>query len=334
VSRILLVRADGVGDALVCAPLLAALRAAGHEVGALLSTRNAEAFAFSALAHVHAVERIPWPAHGSTPESYAAALHAARAIGYDAALVASEEPEAYRFARETGAPVRAGFTNGWEKPLKSLWVRGQLTHAFVRDASPWRIREHEVETLYRLGEGWHGEAEPTRDLRRLRPLVCDAAGNGAFGGAVYEGEPFVALQVARKVHGGERGARLLAAVVASVARSFRAIVCAAPADAALAQAAAAACGAEVRTFERVAEWRRALCNARAIVTPDSGAAHLAGMAGVACVDLFERSPHVARDVLRWRPWAAPSRALVASPDPAAVAASVTEALCELLEVTP
>ena len=42
-SKLLLVRTDGVGDALVCAPLLAALRDAGHEVGALLSTRNAEA---------------------------------------------------------------------------------------------------------------------------------------------------------------------------------------------------------------------------------------------------------------------------------------------------
>jgi hypothetical protein len=37
---VLLVRLDGIGDALVCAPLVAALRDAGHELGAVFSTRN------------------------------------------------------------------------------------------------------------------------------------------------------------------------------------------------------------------------------------------------------------------------------------------------------
>jgi ADP-heptose:LPS heptosyltransferase len=330
VSKVLLVRADGVGDALVCAPLLAALRDAGHEAGALLSTRNDEAFAFGALAHVHAVARIPWPEHGSTPASYASALHAARAVGYDVALVASEEPEAYRFAREAGVPRRVGFTNGWEKPLKSLWARGQLTRALVREASPWRIREHEVETIFRLGAGLHAENVPTRDTARLRPLVCHGRGNGA----VYESEPFVALQVARKVHGEAAGARRFAAIVAEVARRFRAVVFATPADAALAHAIAARSGVEIRTFERVAEWRAAVCGARAVVTPDSGAAHLAGMAGIPCVDLFEISPHASYDIRRWQPWAAPSRSLVLSPDPAAASATVTETLCELLDSAP
>jgi ADP-heptose:LPS heptosyltransferase len=325
VSKVLLVRADGVGDALVCAPLLAALRDAGHEVGALLSTRNAEAFAAGAFAHVHAVERIPWPAHGSTAASYGSAVQAARAVGYGVALVASEEPEAYRFAREAGAGVRVGFTNGWEKPLKSLWVRGRLTRALVREASPWRIREHEVQTLFRLGAGLHAESAPTREAARLRPLVCDGRAGATDGAA-----PYVALQVARKVHADEAGSRRFAALVAEVARRFRAVVFAAPADAALARAVAADSGVEIRTFERVAEWRAALCAARAVVTPDSGAAHLAGMAGVPCVDLFEPSPHVSHDVRRWRPWAGPYRALILGPDAAANSAASTQALAELL----
>jgi ADP-heptose:LPS heptosyltransferase len=323
VSKLLLVRTDGVGDALVCAPLLAALRDAGHEVGALLSTRNAEAFAPGALAQVHVVERIPWPAHGSTPASYASALQGARAAGYDAALIASEEPEAYRFAREAGAPSRTGFSNGWEKPLKSLWVRAQLTRTIVREASPWRTREHEVETIFRLGAGLHGEASPTRETRRLRPLVCEGSGGGGA-------EPFVALQVAPKALAAEAGLQRFAAIAAIVARDRRAALFAASGDAALAQEVGARSGVEVRTFERAAEWRSALCAARAVVTPDSGAAHLAGMAGVPCVDLFEPSPHVAHDVLRWRPWAAPSRTLVLGPEPEAAAAAVAEALRELL----
>jgi len=47
--RVLLVRLDGIGDAAVCAPLLLALRDAGHEVGAALTTRNAGLFAPGAL---------------------------------------------------------------------------------------------------------------------------------------------------------------------------------------------------------------------------------------------------------------------------------------------
>ena len=322
-SKILLVREDGIGDALVCAPLLAALRAAGHEVGALLSKRNEEAFARGALAHVHALERISWPAHGSTPASYAAALDAARAVGYDVALIASEEPQAYRFARESGAPRRIGFTNGWEKPLKSLWARWQLTDALTRTASPWRSGEHEVDTLFRLGAELQREQRPTRDLGRLRPLVCGEH-------ARPDGDGFVVLQIARKVHAGEAGRRMFAAIVAAVAARFRATVFAASADAAFARAVAAPSGAAMRAFERVAEWREALCLARAVVTPDGGAAHLAGIAGVPCVDLFEPSPHVARDVVRWRPWAAPSRTLIVGNDPEACARAVVGRLAEVL----
>jgi ADP-heptose:LPS heptosyltransferase len=72
--KILLVRGDGIGDALVCAPLVAALRDAGHEIGALLSTRNRYAFAERTFARVHVLERIPWPRHGSTKITYRAAL--------------------------------------------------------------------------------------------------------------------------------------------------------------------------------------------------------------------------------------------------------------------
>jgi ADP-heptose:LPS heptosyltransferase len=319
VSNILLVRLDGIGDALVCAPLVVALRDAGHEVGALLSTRNAEAFVEGVFAQVHAVERIPWPEHGSTPESHALALRQARTVGYDVALVASEEPEAYGFAREAGIPQRVGFTNGREKPLKSFWAGRQLTRTIVREASARRARRHEVETLFRLGDGLQCEDGPTCDVGRLRPLVCERGAS----------ESFVALQVARKVHADERGLRRFAAIVESVADRFRAVVFGSPADAELAHATAGAT-AEVRIFERVGSWRTALCRARAVVTPDSGAAHVAGMAGVPCVDLFEPSANAAYDIVRWRPWAAPSRTLILGPDLETNAAAVSQALVELI----
>jgi len=73
VSRVLIVRLDGIGDALVCTPLIAGLRAAGHELGIALSDRNAGIFAPQTAVATHVLERIPWPQHGSTPASRAQA---------------------------------------------------------------------------------------------------------------------------------------------------------------------------------------------------------------------------------------------------------------------
>lgn len=322
--KILLVRVDGIGDALVCAPLVAALRDAGHRVGALLTTRNAEAFARNVFAHVHVVERIPWPAHGSTAATYAQALREARAAKYDVALVPSEEPEAYRFARACGAATRVGFSNGLEKPLKSAWTRAQLTRPLTREASARRARGHEVETVFRLGEGLHDEPAPTRDLRRLRPLVVD--------GESWRDDAVV-LQVARKVHGEPAGAAEFRAIAGRIAHRYRTVVFASPEDASLAHALAAPHRLTYRIFERAGTWRNALACVRAVVTPDGGAAHLAGMAGVPCVDIFRPGPAVAYDVRRWRPWASPARTLIAG-DPAATAAAVEESLGVLMAHAP
>ncbi len=321
-KRILMVRADGIGDALCLAPLVCALRDAGHELGALLSTANAQAFAERTFERVHVVERIPWPAHGSTPESYKIARAQARVALYDVALIASEEPEAYRFANEIRAPARIGFINGWEKPLKSFWARTQLTRAIARSASPERAREHEVETLFRLGAGLHDEDYPTSDLARLRPLVVDDRSR-------LEGDVHVAFQVVAKAVSDRIDEH--ATIVRAIAAQYPVVVVGAAADAALVRAVATAAGTVERIFERVADWREALARMRAIVTGDSGAAHVAGMAGVPCVDLFPAGPHAAHDVARWSPWAGASRTLIVGPEPSGNARAIVASLREMLE---
>ncbi len=89
--RVLVVRLDGLGDALVCTPLIAALRAGGHEVNLAMSDRNADVFAPGVAAATHVLERIPWPRHGSTPGSRARAEAEIAAQRYDVALIASEQ---------------------------------------------------------------------------------------------------------------------------------------------------------------------------------------------------------------------------------------------------
>jgi ADP-heptose:LPS heptosyltransferase len=147
--RVLIVRLDGIGDALVCTPLIAALRAAGHELGLALSDRNAHVFAADTAAATHVLERIPWPRHGSTPLSTARAAAEIAAQRYDVALIASEEPEAYELALPV--PVRIGFTTGWAKPFKSLWIKRRLTTAVRRAATVRGAHAHEVEVLFGLG---------------------------------------------------------------------------------------------------------------------------------------------------------------------------------------
>jgi ADP-heptose:LPS heptosyltransferase len=293
--RILLVRSDGIGDALVLAPLVAALRDAGHTLGAVLSTRNADAFAPGVFAAVHVLERIPWPRHGSTPQSYAQALAKARAERYDVALIASEEPEAYAFARAANIAQRIGFANGFEKPLKSAWVLTQVTRALTRPASAVRAQEHEVETMFRLGKNLHAESHPTRDAVRLRPLVAGDA--PLHGGVVFQLTP----------KWDEIGvpASALADAARAVAAAYPCTAVAAPADERYARAVAAAADVPLSIFATLGPWKDALAGARAVVTPDGGAAHVAGMCGVPCIDVFPATEDGAARMRRWYPWASP-----------------------------
>jgi ADP-heptose:LPS heptosyltransferase len=308
--KILLVRGDGIGDALACAPLVAALRTAGHRVAALLSTGNRQAFAQRAFERVHVLERIPWPRHGSTPASRLIALADVRAERYELALIASEEIEAYAFARAAGIGHRIGFTNGWQKPLKTLHVRTLVTRALVRPADAGSANEHEVETLFRLGAGLHGEPAPTRDSARLRSLVLDAAVS-AHGAVV--------VQVSRKFLG--RGLDETAYV--AIARELRqrgwfALVTGD--DAALAGRIAHAARTPVATGLATRAWKELL-------------AHVAGLVGVPSVDLFDAHAATARDIARWRPWAAPvrTRVLDVTRPPETLACDVADDVAGLLE---
>ena len=323
--RILLVRLDGIGDALACTPLIAALRDAGHELGVALSTRNAAIFARETFAWTHVLERQPWPAHGHASGDVARTLAEAREIGYQVALVASEEPDAYALA-SAAAPRLSGFTNGWEKPFKTLRVWRLLDRAIVRPASLARVNEHEVFTLFRLGAGLTPETGPSRDPGRLRPLVVDGA---TFDRAARRGpDPYIALQLTPKWAAlGIDVERL-----AGIARSFRTIapvrLLASAGEAAEVQTLGEAlqtdaAGIDATIFEGeegMRAWKRAIADAAVLVTPDTGAAHVAGMTGTPCVDVFPSGPLARTQICRWSPWAAPSATLIGADDGAIVIA--------------
>jgi ADP-heptose:LPS heptosyltransferase len=304
--RVLLVRLDGVGDAAVCTPLLAGLRAAGHDVGVALTTRNAGIFAPDAIVAEHVLERIPWPAHGSTAESNARARAEIAAMRYDVALIASEEPEAYALAAPI--PVRRGFTTGWARPLKTLWVRSKLTRAVDRSQRVGGEDEHEAEVLYRLGAGLVREPRAPTERAALREVLIgvdlpahapnDAPARAPAGIVLQAGPKWRAVGVPDDVQ---------RAIVERLAPNGLRVV-AGPGEA---EDVRAATGVAPETFGDLRAWMRALDEATVVVTVDTGAAHVAGMLGRSVVDVFP-DEHFEAHVRRWRPWVSAYRAFRAS----------------------
>ena len=299
--RVLLVRLDGIGDAAACVPLVAALRDAGHEVGVALTTRNAGIFTPRAILAEHVLERIPWPAHGSTPESTAQAREEIAALRYDVALIASEEPEAYALAAPI--PERVGFTTGWARPLKTLWVRGRTTRTVSRSQRVGGEDAHEVEVLYRLGAGLvASDTPPTgwslRDQLLDEPNVHELEEIGDVTNIVVQtGPKWRATGVSPETQ------RAVFARLAPYAKFY-----AAPGEAA---AVRELTGVEPRTFPSTRAWVEALNRGGTVVTVDTGAAHVAGMLCTSVIDVFPDRGFEAQ-VRRWRPWASNYRAFRAS----------------------
>lgn len=318
--KFLLLRLDGIGDALVCVPALEALRIAfpGATFGALCSPRNAALFSQARVTNVHVLESDEDPAERSR---VAAELRAAH---YTDAVIATEEPIGYSLGLTSGARRRAGFWHRFEKPLKSVWQLAHLTDAVYRPAAWVDEPEHEVNAIHRLALRLGGAADPSSDPAALRPwlnIEPDAVASTA--GALV-------LQVARKWF--ERGwdSRALARMTFAALEASsleRCVLLAGSDDAGHARAVMEALPIEqrdagtIRSAETptLGRWLGAIGAARALLTPDTGAAHAAGMLGVPVVDVFGpvRFQQLSR---QWRPWAAPARCLVqpenATPDAA------------------
>ncbi|MGH7737687.1 MAG: glycosyltransferase family 9 protein [Candidatus Tyrphobacter sp.] len=293
----LIIRLDGIGDALSLTPLLAALHANAVPADLVLCERNAGVFSSAAA---RCVEIAPFELRSSTTEN----LTRLSAFGdrlkeraYSDVLVATEDPGGYRLARAIGAPRSVGFTNGLTKPLKTLWARSLLTDTLHRPTER-ALPRHECETLFDLGAGLVREAEPTRDLARLRALVYSEA---------VRKDGRVAFQVTQKWERFGVTPTEVAACLRQLAGDFSLHAISSLDESGFADAIERASGVGVERYADVSEWKRAIASAIALVAPDSGATHVAGMLGTPTVALFPQGPHVDREIARWRPWAAPYR---------------------------
>jgi ADP-heptose:LPS heptosyltransferase len=302
---VLIIRLDGIGDALALTPLLAALRERAIPTGVVLGPGNAQIFSaraarevWSAPFHLRSSER-------SNLDAIARFGSELSQHGYTHALVATEDPGGYRLAAAMRAPVRVGFSNGWGKPFKSLWARALLTGTVHRSAGLDARAPHECDVLFSLGRSLLGDALPARDPAVLRPLVLDrepAPGDG------------VAFQVSDKWERIGIGLDDVVRLIAALGDARRLQLIAAESEGDYADRLSQAAGLPVRRFAALEPWKSAIAQSRAIVTPDSGALHVAGTIGTPVVAVFPPSRDVALQIARWAPWAAPYRSIVAAGD--------------------
>jgi ADP-heptose:LPS heptosyltransferase len=213
---------------------------------------------------------------------------------YSHVLVATEDLGGYRLAAAAGAPTRIGFEDPWTKPLKALWSRRMLTKSVYRSAKLTGRCEHECVTLFKLVEPLAGDEKPTRDLAQLRPLLL-------------ESEPApddrVAVQITDK---WERLGIPLDSVVELVRRlaaSSELHLLSSRSESAYAQSVERATGIAVSYFDDLPSWKAAIAAAVALVAPDSGAVHVAGMTGTPVVAVFPPMALYDAWVARWAPWA-------------------------------
>ncbi len=298
----LLIRLDAIGDALALTPLLAAFRDEKIPVDLVLRRANRDA-----LSDLAARDRFvaPFALRSNTKQNRKAIVAFAdelRPRGYTHTLIATEDPGGYLLARELRTPHRAGFTNGWGKPLKTLWLRTMLTTTLYRSAGLDESAPHECEVLFSLGKTLVRETDPTHDLARLRPLVLDGPA---------EPSDSIAVQITDK---WERLGIALPEVVAMLnllAQTYRVHAIASTRESQYAERIEDASGLPVTRFTDLPAWKAAIAGARGIVAPDSGAIHVAGMVGTPAVAIFPPVSYFELQAARWAPWAAPYRIIKA-----------------------
>jgi ADP-heptose:LPS heptosyltransferase len=291
---VLIIRLDAIGDALALTPSIAALRRQAIAVDVVLRSSNANAFAPRAVRDVIVADFKLRDGTRSNVNAIERLGRDLRERRYTHVAIATEDPGGYRLAAAIGAPMQIGFEDPWTKPLKALWSRRIVTTRVYRSARLTGRSPHECETLFKLVEPLVGDEKPTHDLTQLRPLVL-------------ESEPApderVAVQITDK---WERLGIPIASVVDLVRRlaaGSKLHLLSSRSESAYAQAVERATGIGVNYFDDLPSWKAAIAAAVALVAPDSGAVHVAGMTGTPVVAVFPPMPLYDAWVARWSPWA-------------------------------
>jgi ADP-heptose:LPS heptosyltransferase len=214
----------------------------------------------------------------------------------DVALSFTEKPWGYRWMVQSGARIRIGFWPGRSQPFKSLQIAGAVTHRIAQQQDPTVDQGiHEVERYMRLIEplGCSLDAPPMA-------MYVPAAAHAAVAAWLADGGigDFVVLHLSQKWLAGGWRLEFLRKLAARIPHC---LVAFGPAE----QSWAAQVAAPRRWFDPdLKRYAALLSRARALVTMDTSAAHLAAAVGTPLVDVFPPRNFV-HNTTRWRPWKVP-----------------------------
>ena len=297
--KVCVIRLDALGDTLLSTPALALMTGAGCQVTVI--THPVGTPVLSGLTQTLEVTR----------ETSASHIGAAIAeLGPDAVLVFSEKRRAISAAYRSRVPLRVGFDPGMSQPLKSLSVRLALTRrvpfANRLDCDPGM---HEAERYQKqvaaLFPELVGELPPLhlRVPRREHVQASDWL-------TAHKLERPLALQLTPKwsLHGFGPAElnRLLESMPTPVLAFYG------PAEAEWIERHFGGCGTRLCCKSDLITYAAFLAACRALVTVDTGAAHVAAAVGTPLVDVFPELHHQ-HCVRRWRPWKVDHRIVLSQP---------------------
>lgn len=285
----IVVRPDNNGDVLLAGPAIRAVAAGSEEVTLWVGPRGAAAAELLPCVDRVLVRELPWIDLAPDPvdrDWLDATIDEIAALRADTALVLSSF---HQSPLPTALVLRAagvGFVaaTSVDYPGSLLDVR----HRISDDV-------HEVERSLHLARS-AGFELPTGDDARLRIRPIDATNPVPTGG------PYVVVHPGASVpaRAWDPG-RNAAAVAALAATGWRVVVTGGPDETDL---TAHVAGSDAMDLGGRTDWAtlaRVLADAAALVTGNTGPAHLAAALGTPVVELF--APVV--PAVRWRPWKAP-----------------------------
>ncbi len=300
-TRILAVRLDSAGDVLLCGPAIRALASGAGPVDMLVSARGAQAAALLPGVRRVLVADVPWAAGATPAQIRTETLRLADQVrqgGYDEAVIFTsyhQSPLPVAMALRFAGIARTVAASDPD-PEGLLDVRHRRMGGDVDDTGGADGR-HEAEAALALAAAAGYPRPPGDDTRlRLRRPLPDVTG-------LRPGREYVVVHpgsaAAARAIGPVRG-RLFAEALQHA--GWAVVVTGTDTEKDLAEAATPTGAQCLAGQTTLAELAALLADAEALVSGNTGPAHLAAAVGTPVVSLF--APVV--PVERWGPWGVPN----------------------------
>lgn len=263
----MVVRTDRVGDLILSTPFMQGLR--DHFPDAQI-TAWVSPYCDKVLDNCRALDRVTT----SQPDGY-----------FDLAISLAPRSESLKNTMATGAPVRVGYVYKG-RPLVKLLAHRCLTHVETVVVDPPNLIQHEVEHLDRLA--------------RLLGMPPTTGYPLDIGHSYRQTHDWLVLHLGDRWFTNGWTLDDIAEVAFGLEAFGRLVVTAGPREAELLKAGGLE-HLDLRTDLRFDEWCRLIGEARALVTPDTGAVHVAAALGTPVVAVYEPDSFEHCSV-QWRPW--------------------------------